>query len=268
MPEVGELVTSLDMAGCSLTVTWLDDNLERLWTAPAATPAFRRGALRASTKFTARRPPVSVQPEVTVEEASDTSLAAAIVARRAMEVLNRVVEKNKDMLGQLDSMRAAQQTQGGVQTVLGAAAAAFGDSAGGTSGILWGMLIDGVGKSLGNIEAVNAERVSAAVRRSATDLRTFSGAQLGDKTMLDALFPFVNILSAQVDAGTSLGLAWARAAEEAVAASEATASLVPKIGRARPLAERSVGTPDPGAISLGLIVSALGAVIAEADCTA
>ncbi|MFS0704326.1 dihydroxyacetone kinase family protein, partial [Cellulomonas sp. 179-A 9B4 NHS] len=41
-PEVGELVTSLDMAGCSLTLVWLDDALERLWCAPARTPAFRR----------------------------------------------------------------------------------------------------------------------------------------------------------------------------------------------------------------------------------
>ncbi|NGO73119.1 dihydroxyacetone kinase family protein, partial [Streptomyces boncukensis] len=46
-PEVGELVTSLDMAGCSLTLTWLDDELERLWLAPADTPAFRRGPVAA-----------------------------------------------------------------------------------------------------------------------------------------------------------------------------------------------------------------------------
>ena len=43
-PEVGELVTSLDMAGCSLTVMWLDDELERYWTAPADTPAYKKGA--------------------------------------------------------------------------------------------------------------------------------------------------------------------------------------------------------------------------------
>ena len=43
LPEVGELVTSLDMAGCSLTLCWLDDELEELWSAPADTPAFRRG---------------------------------------------------------------------------------------------------------------------------------------------------------------------------------------------------------------------------------
>ncbi|OEV17612.1 dihydroxyacetone kinase, partial [Streptomyces nanshensis] len=46
--EVGELVTSLDMAGCSLTLTWLDDELERLWLAPADTPAYRRGRLDAA----------------------------------------------------------------------------------------------------------------------------------------------------------------------------------------------------------------------------
>jgi hypothetical protein len=41
--------------------------------------------------------------------------------------------------------------------------------------------------------------------------------------------------------------------------------LVPKIGRARPLAERSVGTPDPGAISLALIVTAVGNVLGDAE---
>ena len=64
--------------------------------------------------------------------------------------------------------------------------------------------------------------------------------------------------------------AWAAAADVCRDAAEATAALVPKIGRARPLAERSVGTPDPGAISLGLIVTAIGKVLDEAasDTTA
>ncbi|WP_338320658.1 dihydroxyacetone kinase subunit DhaK, partial [Streptomyces lonarensis] len=45
-PEVGELVTSFDMAGVSLTLTWLDDRLADLWAAPADTPAHRKGAER------------------------------------------------------------------------------------------------------------------------------------------------------------------------------------------------------------------------------
>lgn len=40
---VGNYVTSLDMAGCSLTVTLLDNELERLWDAAVHTPALRWG---------------------------------------------------------------------------------------------------------------------------------------------------------------------------------------------------------------------------------
>ena len=39
---VGTYVTSLDMAGCSLTLLWLDDTLQPLHDAPASTPAFTR----------------------------------------------------------------------------------------------------------------------------------------------------------------------------------------------------------------------------------
>lgn len=43
-PEAGEFVTSLDMQGCSLTLLWLDEELERYWTAACDTPVLRRGA--------------------------------------------------------------------------------------------------------------------------------------------------------------------------------------------------------------------------------
>ncbi len=39
-PLVGEAVTSLDMEGCSLSLLWLDEELEPLWDAPASSPAF------------------------------------------------------------------------------------------------------------------------------------------------------------------------------------------------------------------------------------
>ena len=280
-PEVGELVTSLDMAGCSLTVTWLDEELEAYWVAPADTAAFRRGAVSGSSIFTTRRAVSEDLTVLEVEPPSEASLAAAVVARRVVVALNRVVEENKDELGRIDAVAgdgdhgigmsrgstaaaaAAQASEGGVRTVLAAAGAAFGDRAGGTSGILWGMLLDGVGHSLGNTEEVTAPRVAAAVQESATKLKAFSKAELGDKTMLDALFPFVDALVTRVGAGQTLATAWTAAALEAVRAGQETASLVPRIGRARPLAERSVGTPDPGAVSLGLIVTAIGEVLQD-----
>ena len=49
-PEVGEITTSLEMAGCSLTVMWLDNELEKYWTAPADTPAYRKGVISAARR--------------------------------------------------------------------------------------------------------------------------------------------------------------------------------------------------------------------------
>ncbi|HEU4910037.1 MAG TPA: DAK2 domain-containing protein, partial [Propionibacteriaceae bacterium] len=285
-PEVGELVTSLDMAGCSLSVTWLDEELEGFWLAPADTAAFRRGNAVVSERFTTRRVGAGQVAVKAAEEASEQSIAAAAVARKAVDAIYATVEENKEYLGQIDAIagdgdhgigmsrgskaaaEAANEAEGGMETVLSAAGHAFGDRAGGTSGILWGLLLEGVGKGLGNTEAVTAERLADAVQSSAQHLQSFSKAELGDKTMLDALFPFVDTLTGQVAAGVSISDAWRSAAETCRSAAEATASLVPKIGRARPLAERSVGTPDPGAISLALIVTAIGEVLGEAEADA
>jgi len=41
---VGDYITSLDMAGFSLTLCKLDDELTTLWDAPVNTPALRWGA--------------------------------------------------------------------------------------------------------------------------------------------------------------------------------------------------------------------------------
>jgi dihydroxyacetone kinase len=286
LPEVGELVTSLDMAGCSLSVTWLDEELEGHWVAPAETPAFRRGSAVTSQRFTTRRASAAHVAETVAAEASDESIAAAAVARKAVDAIHAVVEENKEYLGRIDAIagdgdhgigmsrgskaaaEAANETQGGVETVLTAAGHAFGDKAGGTSGILWGLLLEGVGKGLGNTEPVTAKRLADAVQSSAQHLQGFSKAALGDKTMLDALFPFVDTLIGEIDGGAPISEAWRSAADACRAAAEATASLVPKIGRARPLAERSVGTPDPGAVSLGLIVTAIGEVLGGAEAVA
>ncbi|HSK51139.1 MAG TPA: dihydroxyacetone kinase subunit DhaK, partial [Clostridia bacterium] len=40
---VGNYITSLEMAGCSITLLKLDDEMTRLWAAPGHTPALRWG---------------------------------------------------------------------------------------------------------------------------------------------------------------------------------------------------------------------------------
>lgn len=285
LPEVGELVTSLDMAGCSLSITWLDDELEELWRAPADTPAFRRGQPRTTETFERYvAPETTAAADGSAVTASPASERAADVARKALHAMAAAVAENEEELARLDAiagdgdhgsgmlrgLRAAQEaadtTRGGVGSVLSAAADAFGDRAGGTSGVLWGVLLRTAGRTLGDQDPVDAARLAQAVRRGAEAMRDFGEARLGDKTMLDAIFPFADALDAALAEGRPLAEAWAAAARAAVQAAAATADLVPKVGRARPLAERSIGTPDPGATSMGMVLTAVGDVLRDAAC--
>lgn len=280
-PEVGELVTSLDMAGCSLSVTWLDDELDTLWRAPADTPAYRKGAGASTRRFHTIHREQEVAELRSETAASEASKRAIPVVRKALHALRAEVESNVDLLGRLDAVAgdgdhgigmsrgsraaadAADAATGGVQTVLVAAGAAFGDKAGGTSGVLWGMLLDQLGRELGDQDPVTPSRLASAVAAATDRVQKFGKAQIGDKTLVDALLPFNRALSAHVASGATIADAWQAASRAAVAAAEDTARLTPRLGRARPLAERSVGTPDPGAVSLGLIVTAVGSVISS-----
>lgn len=283
-PEVGELVTSLDMAGISLTVSYLDDELGRFWQAPADTPAYRKGAAVSTAIGGRRRVTASPQaPAAQLTEGSPAAYAAACIAERALAAMATVLHEQADYLGQIDAVAgdgdhgrgmvkgvdaacaAAHQavaSKYGFTSVLTAAGNAWASKAGGTSGVLWGASLAAAGSAVAdNANQVRAEDVLAAVRAFTTALTTLGKAQLGDKTMVDALVPFVDTLANGVEAGIGLTAAWQAAAAKATEAAEATAALRPRLGRARPLAERSIGTPDAGALSLAMCLQAIGQVI-------
>ena len=284
LPEIGELVTSLDMAGCSLSVMWLDPTLEELWSSPADTASFRRGNVAPSKaphkRIEATAGTTSTEPIL----ASEHSHRAAVVAREALIAMEKVLVSNEDHLGKLDAIAGdgdhgvgmvrgihaavaeAKANTGGVGHVMVAAGNAFGDRAGGTSGILWGIFISAIGNALGNTEKVDAEKLYGALELATETLVNKSKAKLGDKTMLDTLLPFIDSLDEELGSGKNMAEAWKHASEIAQKCADATAALSPKIGRARPLAERSVGTPDPGAVSMALIIKVVGEVISKADC--
>jgi dihydroxyacetone kinase len=111
-----------------------------------------------------------------------------------------------------------------------------------------------MGTRLGDKGQPGAHDLADGVRAGYDAIVALGGAKLGDKTMLDALWPFVETLSAAVGNGVLTAQAWDDAAVVAQTAADATAQLRPLVGRARPLAERSVGTPDAGAISMAMCV--------------
>ncbi|BAS11515.1 putative kinase MCAP_0235 [Arthrobacter sp. Hiyo4] len=120
-----------------------------------------------------------------------------------------------------------------------------------------------LGESLGNQRSPGAKELAAGMRAFAARITDLGKAGPGDKTMMDALLPFTEAFARLLQEGAEPRQAWASAALDAVAAAEATASLRPLKGRARPLAEKSVGTPDPGATSLAMIFTVMGPFLAD-----
>ena len=302
-PEVGELVTSLDMRGCSLTVAWLDRELEELWLDPCETPAFRRSGperrgsgrggppaataasitAAAATSGAPAADPVSARSDVpaSVPRPADLDdvVQMAVDALEAMLVTMRSAEAE---LGRLDAVAgdgdhgsgmvrganaavaAAHEAAGsgrGLGSALRHAGAAWADSAGGTSGVLWGLLLTEMGAQLGDTLRPSTASVAAAVRQATAAIAERGGARPGDKTLLDALTPFAEVLSSGASDGLTLAQAWQAAASTAEQAAQQTAGLAARIGRARVLGERGVGSPDPGAISMSLCISAAGSIL-------
>jgi dihydroxyacetone kinase len=119
------------------------------------------------------------------------------------------------------------------------------------------MALSAIGDALGDTDAPRASAVAAGVSRAAEAIMDFGKAKPGDKTLIDVLVPFRDALATGVDAGKSLTEAWGAAALTAQEAADATAHLLPLMGRARPHAEKSLGTPDAGAVSMALIIQAI-----------
>ncbi|GHD76405.1 homodimeric dihydroxyacetone kinase [Salinibacterium amurskyense] len=283
-PQVGEFCTSFDMAGVSLTLFWLNDELEELWNAPANTPAFRTGSAHSGSLIAAEDENAAVADDA-IAEASVASQTAAARITTMLSAMSNLVAENADELGRLDSVAGdgdhgigmqrgvnaaaaaaakAAERGAGAQTLLNRAADEWSDRAGGTSGALWGVILKSIGEHLGDTAEITAGSVSAGVSAASDAVMAYGGAAVGDKTLVDALVPFATSLHERVAAGDSLAAAWAEAARLATHATERTSDMMPGLGRARSHGEKSLGTPDPGAVSLSLIVTMLGAQLADA----
>ena len=281
-PEVGEFVTSLDMAGCSLTLTWLDEELEAHWCAPCDTPVLRRGEIIA----TVAAPPLceALPEKLAFAPASDASRANGQCIAGLLVDMTKALREVEEELGRIDARagdgdhgqgmtrgsaaaaEAATKAAGagaGAASVLATAGDAWADRAGGTSGALWGLALRTWSGALSDTEAIDTAAVVAGARAGLDAVVRLGRAQVGDKTLVDAFEPFVTALREQVEQGSSLAVAWNAAARSATAAAEATAQLTPKLGRARSHAQRSLGHPDAGAVSLALCARIVGAALKD-----
>jgi dihydroxyacetone kinase/dihydroxyacetone kinase-like protein len=133
--------------------------------------------------------------------------------------------------------------------------------AGGTTGPLWGTAFLRAGAAAGNREVLSPEDVVALLRAAVEGIQQRGGASLGEKTLLDALAPAIDRLEAGLAGGVSdSGVqALANAARVAEQAAEATSSMIAMRGRAAYTGERSIGSPDAGAVAVGVIANRISA---------
>ena len=279
--EVGEFMTSLDMGGLSLTLVWVDDEIEKYWFVPCDSPAFRKTKmvdepLDSSIVFNTEPEALKVN-----KKGNDSSRRAAALIAQALDQIKDIISENESMLGDLDAVagdgdHGAGMTRGskaaaeaahwlvkegaGAQTTLAGAGARWSENAGGASGALWGAALIAAGNALGDDKDLDLKSYANAVNSFVKSIQQLGGANVGDKTMIDAQVPFAEVFESSISQGLSFIDSWNRAAIASTSAAKETANLTPKMGRARVLAEKSLGHPDPGATSFSLIVSSISSM--------
>jgi dihydroxyacetone kinase-like protein len=128
---------------------------------------------------------------------------------------------------------------------------------GGTSGPIWGTGFLRAAMVVKGKDALTGADVVAMLRASIEGIMQRGKAELGDKTLLDALAPAADELERAVADGSSSADAVLRTAVAARAAADATSEFQARRGRASYSGERSIGSPDAGAVAVAIMLERL-----------
>ena len=130
------------------------------------------------------------------------------------------------------------------------------DEVGGSSGALYGTFFLRMAIASGTLETLDGPTFALVLKAGGQGIVDRGQAQVGDKTLYDALAPAIVALELAVSDGQSLSQALAAAADAADKGRDSTTEMVARKGRASYLGERSIGYPDAGATSMALILRA------------
>ncbi|QWH16447.1 dihydroxyacetone kinase subunit DhaK [Bacillus mycoides] len=284
---VGNYMTSIDMAGMSLTVMKLDDELKTLLSKECNTPAFKVDGPVESVEY------VNVLEDVEEKEVSfeiETAEEHAVMKDNVITLNNMIylVDKMSDIIIKNEVPFCELDTHAGdgdfgmsvakgfkqlkrewhsivdqenvtIGSFLDGCSMIIMEHCGGASGPIWGGAFRAASKEAGEKRELTvkefAEMLQAALHGiQSIGERSFGrGAVVGDKTLVDALAPCVDSWIDSASNGTDVKTAFEKGAEAAVKGAEYTKEIVARMGRAGTVGERSLGYPDAGAHALGVI---------------
>lgn len=142
-----------------------------------------------------------------------------------------------------------------INTVFKTTGMAMLNSMGGASGVIFGSMFLGGLKGMNSVTELDCETFVTMMKKSLVAIKERGKAQVGDKTMIDALEPAVLAMEAVVQSSFAALLdAGADAAAQGV---EDSKKYIAKFGKAQYLGERAVGFQDAGATSVYIIFNAM-----------
>lgn len=285
---VGNYMTSIDMAGASISIMKLNNQLKELLTKPCDTPAFKVSKHIESREYT----------DVEIEDLNDEEVSFKVETDEAYSVIKDnkitlnnmiyIVDKmseciitNEVPFCELDShagdgdfgMSVAKgfrqlkrewkdimsDKDMNIGSFLDACSMIIMENCGGASGPIWGSAFRAAGKNVGNLSELSVKDFASMLQSTVkgiqdTEKRSFGrGAVVGDKTLIDALVPCADSWTESAEKEQGVIEAFEDAAKAAVKGAKNTEEIVARMGRAGTVGERSIGYPDAGAYALGVI---------------
>lgn len=257
----GTFLSSLDMAGISISVLGVNDQWLRWLDAPTTAPAW--------PNVSKQRPGPSqttLLPDIAAEGYSQPKEATTETGRRVKRAIdaacNALIEA-EGVLTEMDRITGdgdlgASMKRGAiaiqvaldsypvddVPATLKALGRTLQRELGGSSGPFYGVFFLRCGSALSKATSSGAAKWSEALEEGCRAISELGGAKPGDRTMLDALDPFVKSLR-QTES-------WEESAQAAAQGAAATAQMIPRLGRSSYLGDRVLGHPDPGAQAVAI----------------
>jgi triose/dihydroxyacetone kinase / FAD-AMP lyase (cyclizing) len=281
----GTFLSSLDMAGISISLLGLSDEWLRWLDAPTSALAWNKVPKQrtsmivvqaaASTRRVSRAPStrrdVKTETGRALKRAISGACNALIAAESKLTEMDRIVGDGDMGINMKRAASAVKQVLDSypldnVSATLKALGHTLRHELGGSSGPLYSVLFLRTGSGLESTGGMDMSQWVQAIDEGARAISELGGAKLGDRTMMDALHPFVASLRAAAP-NSSCRDALLAAVEAAHRGAESTAQMMPRLGRSTYLRDRVLGHPDPGAIALAIWLGAVSEALVGTPTT-
>ncbi|MDR1520230.1 MAG: dihydroxyacetone kinase subunit DhaK [Planctomycetota bacterium] len=295
---VGNYMTSIDMAGASISIMDLDAELEKYLAAKCCAPAFKIDG--SETPVAYARPGKDGVPHGQPAIDADSSGGGNVIAGNRLSLKNviflvdkmaEIIIRNEMPFCELDShagdgdfgmsvAKGFRQLKREWKSVLAGHSADIGEfldacsliimeHCGGASGPIWGIAFKYAAKLAAGKGELSIQDAAAMLQAAVDGIQAIGekafgrGAVVGDKTLVDALAPCADAWRDCAKRGDDLKAAFAKGAEAAAAGAKSTEKIAARLGRAGALGDRSIGYPDAGAHALGVICAEIAKALED-----